>query len=128
MSNDNPPSHASSPSHSNDSTTASNTSVHGSLYRSLEECLKHPRCISTEWINEVADVPNSPRTLKNAPYNDGALYWVDKDGELLSMSFPAVLESDGKFSKIGPYFNLAREHEIKVSFFCFYFHRPRKKN
>ena len=120
MSTDNLPNHAPSPSHSNDSTTASNTSSHGPLYKSLEECLKHSRCISNKWLDDVTNIQNSPRPLKNAPYNDGALYWVNKDNELLSMAFPAVLETDGKFSKIGPYFNLAGDHEIKVSFFPFH--------
>lgn len=81
--------------------------------------MKHPRSISNKWLEEVVDVENSPRVFKNAPYNDGALYWVDKDNELLSMNFQAVLESDGKFSKIGPYFNLVGDREMKVSSFIF---------
>ena len=126
MSADNLPNRTPSPSQSNDdSTTASDTSTHGPLYRSLEECLKHPHCISNKWLDEVSTVDNSPRPLKTAPYNDGASYWVDKDKDILTMSFPAVLETDGKFSKIGPYFNLAREREIKVSIFPSY--RERKK-
>ena len=126
MSADNLPNRTPSPSQSNDdSTTASDTSNHGPLYRSLEECLKHPRCISNKWLDEVSTVDNSPRPLKTAPYNDGASYWVDKDNDILTMSFPAVLETDGKFSKIGPYFNLAGEREIKVSIFPSY--REKKK-
>ena len=127
MSADNIPNDAPSPSHSNNSSTASDASSHGPLYQSLEECLKHPRCISNKWLNEVSDVQNSPRTLKNAPYNDGALYWVDEDNNLLSMAFPAVLETDGKFSKIGPYFNLAGDREIKVGSFFFIKQKKKKK-
>ena len=77
-------------------------------------------------VSSDSTVENSPRPLKTTPYNDGASYWVDKENELLTMSFPAVLETDGKFSKIGPYFNLAREREIKVSFFPS--HQKKKRN
>ena len=125
MSADNVPNNAPSPSHSKNSTTASDTSSHGLLYQSLEECLKHPCCISNKWLDEVSNVQNSPQALKNAPYNDEALYWVDEDNNLLSMAFPAVLETDGNFSKIGPYFNLTGDREIKVS--SFFFIKGKKK-
>jgi hypothetical protein len=86
------------------------------LYRSLEECLKHPSCVSTAWIDAISEV-NNPQALNHAPYKDGSLHWVDNDNQLLNMDFPTVLDLEGEFSKIGPYFNHMGEHEARVSIF-----------
>ena len=97
-----------------------NISDHDALYRSLEESIKHPSCVSNEWIDTIGDLKNNPRLLNYQPYNDGAFYWVDKNNQLLHMAFPAVLDIEGKYSKLGPYFNLMGERDIKVTRFCFY--------
>lgn len=86
---------------------------HSSLYESLEATIKHSSCVSNDWIDTVADI-NNPRILNTPPYNDGSLHWVDKNNELLSMAFPAVLELDGKYSKLGPYFNLTGDRTTNV--------------
>jgi hypothetical protein len=105
-----------SPSNSASSATHSDQSDHSALYRSLEECLKHPSCVSNTWLDTIADT-NNPRALNHAPYKDGSLHWVDKNNQLLNMAFPAVLDLQGKFSKIGPYFNHMGEHEARAHFF-----------
>jgi hypothetical protein len=48
-------------------------------------------------------------------YNDGSLHRVDKNGHLLYLAFPAVLDMDSKFGRTGPYFNLAAKQGIKVT-------------
>jgi hypothetical protein len=86
------------------------------LYLSLEAALKHPSCVSETWMETIGDFKNNPRSLPYAPYNDGALYYVDDKQKPLSMAFPAVIDLNGKFSKIGPYFNLMGDQNVKVRY------------
>jgi hypothetical protein len=87
------------------------------LYQSLVEAIKHPSCVSTEWVTTVADFRNNPRALHMRPYSDGSLHFVNKDGNLLCMAFPAVLVLDGRYGRTGPYFSLATgEQGVKVSY------------
>jgi hypothetical protein len=44
-----------------------------------------------------------------------SLYCVDENDDLLSMTFPAMLDVKGEYSRISPYFSL--ENYDKVSFF-----------
>lgn len=87
---------------------------HSLLYLSLEEALKHPSCVSNKWIDTIGDFSNNPKTLRYSPYNDGAFYYVDQKQKPLCMAFPAVLNVDGKYGKIGPYFNLMGDQGVKV--------------
>ena len=101
----------------------SDDSEHDPLYKSLEAVVQHPNSISTDWIDAMDGLNLTPRSLSTPPFNDGALYWLNKDDDLLQMSFPAVLDCDGKYSKIGPYFNLPTDRNSKVKFFFFLFQR-----
>ena len=92
---------------------------HSDLYLSLEEALKNPSCVSDTWIENIADLKNNPRTLPYAPYNDNAFHYVDHKQKPLCMAFPAVIDLNGKFTKIGPYFNLMGDHTVKASFHFF---------
>lgn len=85
------------------------------LYQSLEAALQHPSCVSAAWIDTVGDFKNNPRALHARPYNDGSLHWVDREGKLLCMAFPALLDLDGKYGRTGPYFSLASEQGVKVT-------------
>jgi hypothetical protein len=88
---------------------------HTTLYESLDAVIKHPSCVCNEWIDTIADYKTNPRLLNTPPYNDGSFHWVDNNDDLLCMAFPAVLDIDGKYSKIGPYFNLLRDRSGKAS-------------
>jgi hypothetical protein len=90
---------------------------HSLLYLSLQEALKHPSCVSDKWIDSIGDFTNNPRPLRYPPYNDGAHYYVDRQQKPLSMAFPAVLDLNGKYGKIGPYFNLMGDQNVKACFF-----------
>lgn len=88
------------------------------LFLSLEHCLRNPYSVSSDWIDNIADINNNPRKLSgsSASYNDNSLHWVDQEGNILPMVFPAVLNIPGKYSKIGPYFNLMGDQDVvKVS-------------
>lgn len=119
MSDENSPVSPFSPSNSNDSLTISEESEHTPLYHSLEECLKHPDCVSQTWMDTIGDFKNNPRLLTTPPYNDGSMHWVDKKNQLLFMAFPAVLDVEGKYTKLGPYFSLSGDREVKVSFYIY---------
>jgi hypothetical protein len=85
------------------------------LYQSLMAALDMPNAAKREWLETVADFKNNPRALHLPPYNDGALHFVDKDGYILPISFPAVLDLHGRYARLGPYFNMTSEHGIKVT-------------
>jgi hypothetical protein len=85
------------------------------LHRSLQAAVQHPSCVSAAWIDTVGDLKNNPRALHTPPYNDGSLHWVDQKGKLLCMAFPAVLDVEGKYSRISPYFSHIGDQAVKVS-------------
>ncbi len=50
------------------------------------------------------DPLTNPRPFR--PMGDTAQYWVGASDELLTMTFPAMLNMSGRFVKLGPYFSL----------------------
>lgn len=70
------------------------------LYDALLECSKSIEATSPARIELLAEA-NNPR-----PLSDGALYWVDNKGKPLSFKFPALVDLEGQFSRLDPYFNL----------------------
>jgi hypothetical protein len=109
---------ASQPAHKSPSPTASDKTIddeHSPMFLSLQLSLEHPSCVSGPWINTIGDLKTNPRTLPTPPYNDGSFHWVNRQNKLLYMAFPAVLNIDGKFGKIGPYFNLMGDYGVKES-------------
>lgn len=96
-------------------TISENDSDHTTLYQSLEAAIQHPSCVSNDWLDTIGDFKHNPRPLNFAPYNDNSFHWVDKNNDLLCMAFPAVLDLGGKYSKVGPYFNLTGDRSGKVT-------------
>ena len=84
------------------------------LRLSLESYMHDAETVSAELIDTIADLKNNPRKLSTAPYNNGSYHWVDRNNNVLLMSFPAVLNVPGKYGKIGPYFSLMGEQDVKV--------------
>ena len=106
-----------SPTITADSAEASNDSDQtgdANLYQSLEAAIQHPSCVSNAWLDTIGDLNNNPHELQAAPYNDGSLHWVDKTNHLLNMAFPAVLDLQGKYAKLRPYFSLTGDQAVKV--------------
>jgi hypothetical protein len=99
--------------------TASDDSTHTSpsLFECLEKMTQSPTCISNDWIDTLADFKTNPRVMSTPPYNDGALYWVNNNNQVLSLVFPAVLDLHGKYSRLGPYFSLVGE-KVNNHFLC----------
>ena len=62
------------------------------------------------------------RTLPYVPYNDNTFHYVDQKQKPLCMAFPAVIDLNGKFAKIGPYFNLMGDQTVKASFYSYQYH------
>ena len=71
--------------------------------------------VSQKWMETIGDLANNPSKLSTAPYNDGSLHWMNNDDNILSVAFPAVLRTSGKYARIGPYFNLKGEQDVKVN-------------
>ena len=84
------------------------------LYQSLLAALDHPSCAKASWLDTVADFKNNPRTINTPPYNDGSVHYVDNNGNLLCMGFPAVIEHDARYSRTGPYFSLEGPQGMNV--------------
>jgi hypothetical protein len=84
------------------------------LYQSLLAAMDHPSCAKPSWVDTVADFKNNPRALHTLPYNDGSQHYVDNDGNLLCMAFPAVIEYNAKYTRTGPYFSLSGPQGMNV--------------
>lgn len=73
------------------------------LESSLFHFLKGPTAIQSSLIKNIA-MDNNPRKIKSEKEN--AAYWVQSDGTPLLISFPAILDTQGKYGRTGPYFNM----------------------
>jgi hypothetical protein len=92
------------------------------LYQSLLEMVKLPSSPTQKWLDNIADFKNNPRALHEPPFNDGALHWVNKDGRILGLGFPAMLDLHGRYGRLSPYFSMAGEQGVNVRL---YIHIPR---
>lgn len=72
------------------------------LQTSLLSCLRSPTTLMPELISDIAE-DNNPRRVKSEKENTA--YWVQKDGTPV-LIFPAVLDTQGKYGRTGPYFNM----------------------
>lgn len=79
---------------------------------SLLSCLTTPTTLKPELISKIAE-DNNPRQLKSE--KERAAYWVLTDGTPLLFSFPAVLDTQGKYGRTGPYFNMIENVRVSVS-------------
>lgn len=78
------------------------------LYDALLKCSKSVEAASAERINLLAEA-NNPRHL-----SDGALYWVDNHGKPLCFKFPALIDLEGQFSRLDPYFNFDGAKSVRL--------------
>lgn len=83
------------------------------LYQSLVAAIEMRNTANNEWLKKVADFDNNPRLIHERPYDDNALHWVNKEGHVIPIAFPATLDIHGHYSRLGPYFNM--EQGPKVS-------------
>ena len=83
--------------------TAVYTSHLTPLETSLLYCLEDPTTTTPELIQDIAE-DNNPRRVQSE--KDNAAYWVKDDGSPLLLSFPAILDTQGKYGRTGPYFNM----------------------
>lgn len=56
-------------------------------------------------FNDTIPKHNNPAP-RCGKVEDGAHYWVDASGNILTLKFPAIILTTGTFSRLGPYFNL----------------------
>ena len=85
------------------------------LYQSLDHLIvNNSDIVTTDFIKDFTAIPNNPKLCPKPPYNDRSLLWLAPDGLPQNIAFPAVLHTDGKFSKCGPYFNIPNPEAVKV--------------
>jgi hypothetical protein len=81
------------------------------LTKSLLAALQHPNSVDDSWMNE--DIKDLCQFKLSGDGNSA--YWIDNDGGKLCLSFPAILDMKGKYSRFDPYFSLM--DSISVCFF-----------
>ena len=86
------------------------------LAESLAAALEDQGCSKSSWMNNIDE--NLCRVKRST--EEDCLYWVDKDDRNISMAFPAVLDVDGTFTHLDPYFSLADYHSVRFISLFFY--------
>ncbi|KAG2126729.1 hypothetical protein BD769DRAFT_1668319 [Suillus cothurnatus] len=88
------------------STPTPDLEVNSALYKSLLYSVRSPGALTVDAASEK-NIPleNNPHPLRMF-MNDSAEYWVDSSSSLLRIKFPARLNLNGQYSRIGPYFNM----------------------
>jgi hypothetical protein len=74
------------------------------LYHCLQAYVTTPGALTAEVCDSVP-FANNPRPM-SMQMGDKAEYWADTDGELLVFKFPAILNVNGMYTRIGPYFGM----------------------
>src|ERR1700722_16102566 len=74
------------------------------LAQSLISFSYHPSCPAVSGFFDNVAVDDQPRRLAFMP--DTADYFVDNDGQPITLVFPAELDFAGKYGRAGAYFNL----------------------
>jgi len=67
---------------------------------------------TNEYIQGFDPLTN-PRQFR--PMGDTAQYWVGASDQLLTMTFPAMLNMSGRFVKLGPYFSINTASSVSHS-------------
>ena len=84
------------------------------LARSLEAAFTHPACASDKWLENSNIKLNH---LFPSPCEGNSSYWVDDGNDKLSLSFPAIIDMNGKHSRLDPYFSL-KDRNMVFLIFC----------
>jgi hypothetical protein len=72
---------------------------------SLLGCVTSQGAFTQEVVEQYIPLENNPRPL-SARMGDNAEYWVDQSGDVLHLKFPAKLDFNGQWCRLGPYFSL----------------------
>lgn len=85
------------------------------LLESLVETLRHPECARVSWMNS--------ERLRHLTLTDkdDSFYWVDTEGGMFNIAFPAILDMEGGFGRSEPYFSLRDCKSVSFLSFIFYF-------
>jgi hypothetical protein len=95
------------------------TTAKSPVWSSLLSGLQSPLAVSQNTISKFVE-DNNPRRVREM--KETALYWVGKDGSPLTIKFPLLLDTEGYFGAIGPYFNLEKVRSSRtLTYLYFYF-------
>lgn len=83
---------------------ASGAALNSPLFASLQHVATDPIALNPDTVGSIP-LQNNPRPMR-ALMSDSADYWVNGSGDLVSFKFPAQVDRNGQYGRIGPYFNL----------------------
>lgn len=74
----------------------------------LEEC----NCWSLEiWVENVLSSARFRRVSLN---EENTLHCLDEDDDLISVTFPAIINLEGEYSRIRPFFSLEDHEQVSI--------------
>lgn len=95
----------------NDTAAPENTTVPPPVFmEALLECSSGPTSASTGRLTALAR-SNNPRFWDAKIRSE---QWVDTNGRPFSITFPAIIEPQGKHSKLDPYFSLPTLKQVSL--------------
>lgn len=92
-----------------DNAVTIHTATVSPIWTSLLSGLQSPLAVSGQTISQIVE-DNNPRKIREM--KETALYWVGKDGSPFTIKFPLLLDTEGYFGAIGPYFNLEKVRSL----------------
>lgn len=95
-----------------DTDFSSESTLAPALVEALLACVAEPDAASTELLLTLATT-NNPRFWDS---NNRSEQWCDKNGRPFTMRFPAILEPEGRHSRLDPYFSLPALKQVSLSF------------
>jgi hypothetical protein len=86
------------------------TDIHGALYRSLQEVLRHPKCASEAWMeNPTVDFGQ----LRVRNFNVTTHFGIDIGMDNIQIAFPARLNLSGAYSHIALDINVEDQEYVR---------------
>ena len=89
------------------------------LLKSLRKVLSNSNCLGLGAWSEIIVESGQFQSISNFD-DETSLYFLDENDELLCITFPAILDLYGKYSRVSSYFSF-RDQENVSSIFYFLF-------
>ena len=81
-------------------------------FETPKSILHHPSCVTLDWLCNIETLNIHPQCLSSPCYENDSLTWVDNDGRLFCLAFPAVLKIKGR-----PSCECVYDESVEVFFF-----------
>ena len=81
------------------------------LLENLQKLLNDSDCMSLEAWSESMITSGHFHSISDTN-DEHSLYYLNKNDELISITFPAILDLNGKYSRIHPYFSFEQQQNV----------------